>query len=356
MDTLAIPNHTALLLTSRAALPSDRVIPRQLSPLPDLDPDANATAGAPSAPTPESDVATLVTYALVDLLADDRLRLHLLLRDYAATQLKGYPIAEADALGEAAFTYWLTYAQAHPGYEGMDALEAEARGLMGALTWAHDHARHRKLLALAHALGTAWNIRGRRAEELRTYEWAVAATQALDDAREQLWAAHQQAATYSQLGRLAEARAGHERALAFARQLGRRRDEADELHGLAVLDGQTGRLTKARAGYARALALAQQLGNPDAEAIERMNLGVFMAGRENDLQGGRASIMEALALFTSLGDVLDIGKCHDFLGQIDEDSDKDAAREHYQEALRCYAQVESPRAEDVRRRLRRLGA
>ena len=57
--------------------------------------------------------------------------------------------------------------EAHPGYEGMDALEAEAAGLMGALAWAHEQARHREVLGLAHGTWKAWGVRGRRDEELQ---------------------------------------------------------------------------------------------------------------------------------------------------------------------------------------------
>jgi hypothetical protein len=56
----------------------------------------------------------------------------------------------------------VAYAQAHPGYAGMDTLEAEAAGLMGALAWAHEHARYREVLAMGHALNDAWDRRGRR--------------------------------------------------------------------------------------------------------------------------------------------------------------------------------------------------
>ena len=102
---------------------------------------------------PQGDLLTLVSYALVEALpGGERLRLHPLLREYAAGKLKTLAPAQQERLGDAMVAFWLAYAKAHPGYEGMDALEAEAAGLMGALAWAHEQARHREVLGLAHAL------------------------------------------------------------------------------------------------------------------------------------------------------------------------------------------------------------
>ena len=171
---------------------------------------------------PGADLPTLVSYALVKALpGGERLRLHPLLREYAAGKLRVVSQEQQARLGDAMVAFWLAYARAHPGYAGIDALEAEAAGLLGALAWAHEEARHREVLGLAKAILRTWNVRGRRDEELQLYAWSERAAQELGDVLEQRWAAHQLSATLGQTGRLAEARAGYERALAFGAAVGR---------------------------------------------------------------------------------------------------------------------------------------
>src|SRR5262249_50250169 len=177
---------------------------------------AEVAVGASEAPDPEGDVAALVVLHLVETLAGERLRLHLLLREYAAGKLRERERAEPGAegrLGDAMVAYWLTYARAHPGYEGMDALQDEAAGLLGAVTWAHAHARHRDLLALAYALNDFWFVRGRIDEARLARPWALDAAQALGDVRDQRFMQHKLAVFLFQTGHPAEARAGYDRAL-----------------------------------------------------------------------------------------------------------------------------------------------
>ena len=51
-----------------------------------------------------------------------------LLREYAENKLAKLPQAQQERLGEAMVAYWLAYAKAHPGYVGMDALDARRPG------------------------------------------------------------------------------------------------------------------------------------------------------------------------------------------------------------------------------------
>ena len=331
---------------------------------------AEAAANKGETADPAGDLAALESYALVEALpGGERLRLHPKLREYAASKLadpKEVAAAAGKRLGDAMVTYWLEYAEAHPGYEGMDALEAEADGLMGALEWAHDNGRHKDLLATAHALNRFWFVRGRIDEARIIRPWALHSARAIGDLSEERWAAHELAVLDGKTGRLDEARAGFERALALAQQLHDpaaeqvevhalavldsktgRLDEARagferalalaqqlhdpsaeqaEVHALAVLDAQTGRLEEARAGFERALALAQQLHDPAAEAAELRNLGVFLAQRFDEPAEGRRRILDSLAISERLGGVYEMGKCHQFLAWIDEGEGNREAR------------------------------
>ncbi len=346
---------------------------------------------------PKGDLASLVSFALVEALPDgERLRLLPPLREYAAERLKALAPAEQARLGSAVVAYWLAYAEAHAGYEGVSALEAESDGLMGAVAWAYAQGRYRAVLGLAHALRQAWNIGGRREEELKLYTWASRAAQKLGDLQEQRWAIHQLAVVHHQLGRLVTAQTSYERALTLAWQLGDLTAEQEEVYALALLDRQAGRLEKARAGYVQVLALARQLGDlvaewegihalaeldhqagrleearadyeralvlarrlgaPAAEAVAAGNLGFFLA-QQGERERGRGLINESLEISKRLGKIDDMGKCHQFLAWLDsEEGNRVYAIAHYREALRCFEQVQSPDAEQVRVDLRKLEA
>jgi hypothetical protein len=143
----------------------------------------------------KDDVEALVTAALVKSLPDKRLRLHALLRDYAARRFKKCSQANKRRLGEAMFDYWLDYAQQHSTPEWFNALEAESAGLLGALAWAHEQEQHQRLLALVKILAKAWRMRGRRTEEIQMLHWTEQAAQALDDAQAVRWALHHRRAS-----------------------------------------------------------------------------------------------------------------------------------------------------------------
>ena len=188
----------------------------------------------------ENDLNTVITLALVETLTGGRLRLHPKLREYASEQLATLPAETQDKLGDAALAWWIAYAQAHPGYEGMDALEAEAEGLMGALAWAHAHQRYEGVLALGHSLSNAWDTRGRREQTRQLIAWAIAAAAASESGEEQLWAAHEQAVLLGKTGQVEASRAAYAQVLRLAQEQLNRNYERLARHGLAVRDGQTG--------------------------------------------------------------------------------------------------------------------
>lgn len=166
--------------------------------------------------TPAGTLAALINYALVELLPGERYRLHPLLRAYAESQLTRLPLKQPERLGEAMFAFWLAYAQAHPGYEGLDALEAEAAGLMGALVWAHRYNRHRNLLEIVHALNLLWAVRGRIADQQLALPWALVAAKKLGDRGQECWSLYELAHLYLRTGQLEFARHSYEQALELA--------------------------------------------------------------------------------------------------------------------------------------------
>src|SRR5256885_2584987 len=189
---------------------------------------------------------TKVSYTLVEALTGgERLRLHPLLREYAAKKRKALVEAHQGRLGDAMVAYWLEYAQAHPGYEGMGVMEVEVAGLMGALAWAHEKMRHQEVLGLARALSQIWLVRGWIDEARLARPWALEAASALGDQHEERWATNELAELNRQTGHLAEARVGFERALELARQLKDPAAEQAEVRELAELNRQMKRLVEA---------------------------------------------------------------------------------------------------------------
>ncbi len=115
------------------------------------------------------------------------------------------------------------------------------------------------------------------------------------------------------------------------------------------------RMTAAHGIESRALALDLAHADADAEGTDLFNLGDVLR-RLGRIAEARRLIAQSLILFEPLGDVYNIGNCHEFLGRVETDADDiPAAIAHYREALRRFAQVRSPDAEVVRAALRELG-
>ena len=115
------------------------------------------------------------------------------------------------------------------------------------------------------------------------------------------------------------------------------------------------RMTAAHGIESCALALDLAHADADAEGTDLFNLGDVLR-RLGRIAEARRLIAQSLILFEPLGDVYNIGNCHEFLGRVETDADDiPAAIAHYREALRRFAQVRSPDAEVVRAALRELG-
>ena len=325
----------------------------------------------------------LIGVGAVEAMAAGRLRLHPQTRQRLAPRLGDEPANVREALGQAMAGWWLTYARDRSGYEGRAGLEAEAAGLMGALTWAHAHSQARLTLDLAESLGEAWRAHGRRDEALRIATWAAEAADAEGQPSERLWARYQLAVAQTEAGKLAAARAGFAEALRIARELDDRlaiRDGAhalaalaarlgdaeqaragftealglaremqdavairDELHGLAILDTQAGALDAARAEYDEALALARAQGDPSAISLELHGLALVQM-RQGAVEAARASFDEALGLARELGDRSAQIDVLSSLGALDaQQGEADRAREELRQALGLSQQLRDPR-------------
>jgi tetratricopeptide (TPR) repeat protein len=269
-------------------------------------------------------LAALVAYALVEPLAGGRLRLHPLLREYAALRLVQYPAEVEERLGDAAASYWLSYAKLHDGQgdDGLEALEAEAPGLHGALEWAHDHGRAATTVALAHALWRFWRAHWHVPEGLRYLPWGLEAAEA--QAKE--------SGSREDARRALHLRLGYGQALAASGSSGERRRGGQAEHLLcrclddasALDDHETACAALATLGD---LALLHGEVNQAGDRYREL-LRIGEAG--NDLK------WQCIGM-RGLGDVV--------LKQ--NDNDKAEAEEHYRQALLLSEQAPHQREKDT---------
>ena len=120
---------------------------------------------------------------------------------------------------------------------------------------------------------------------------------------------------YAALGEMRRAIEYYEQALTISREFGDRRDEGNHLISLGIAYAALGEVRRAIEYYKKALAISRVIG---------------------DLRGD--------------GDALaNMGLAHKELGDIGR------ARELWEEALRIYEEIESPRADTVRRCLAASG-
>ena len=256
----------------------------------------------------------LLRAGLVEPLAGGLLHLNPLLRDYARDQLGRLHQQIQDRLGDAMLAFWIDYAQAHHGREGIDALEDEAPGLLGAIQWAYEQQRWKAVVDLVFALNQAWHSRGRRAEELEFRPWAVEAAREQGDWEALRFMLHELAVLEAETGNYQQARSSYQEALPLAHQLHDKAAIQAELHGVAVLDfeahkreyGQTGEakktLERARAGLEAALELARELYDKARIQTELHSLAVLDAEDDNP-QSARERSVEALALARERKDI-----------------------------------------------------
>jgi tetratricopeptide (TPR) repeat protein len=71
-------------------------------------------------------VSKLNTYALVEPLANGYMRLHPLLREYAAERLRELPSDIYERLDDATTEFWLEFSRQHPSYIGLTGVEADS--------------------------------------------------------------------------------------------------------------------------------------------------------------------------------------------------------------------------------------
>jgi tetratricopeptide (TPR) repeat protein len=131
---------------------------------------------------PEASLNLLVLRALLDASVDEnmpersdreRLRLHQLLRAYAATEFATWDVADRAAVFHAIAVYYAGYVGEMPDV----ALARDELNVVGALQWAHAEGQSALVVAICLGMQSFWHNSGHVAAIERYLPWGIAAAQ-----------------------------------------------------------------------------------------------------------------------------------------------------------------------------------
>jgi tetratricopeptide (TPR) repeat protein len=259
-------------------------------------------------PAPEASVYLLVLRALLRASTDDampdesdreRLRMHPLLRAFAANEISRWPEDERRNAYRVIAQYYAEYLRVVPSA----ALAVDEENVIAALEWAHSAGEHDLVTALCDGMGAFWRVRWHTSASLRYLPW------------------------------------GAEAAEAIAARTGRREDRVRAAN-LTLLYGQAlrrvGRIDEAERTFLENLTLRRELGDQDGEAWALMQLG-YISLRRGDLDGAEPRFTAALDLCRAVGDRMGEGEAQGYLGQIAlRRNALDAAETNFQAALAIF--------------------
>ncbi len=262
-------------------------------------------------PAPEASVYLLVLRALLRASNDgalpeesdrERLRIHPLLRAFAASELARWPEDERRNAARAIAQYYAGYLRSVP----TAALAVDEENVIAALEWARSAGAPEIVVALCAGMGVFWRVRWHTAASLRYLPW------------------------------------GAEAAEAIAAQTGQREDRVRAAN-LTLLYGQAlrrvGRMDEAERTFQENLTLRRELGDQDGEAWALMQLG-YISLRRGDLEAAEPRFTAALDLCRAVGDRMGEGEAQGYLGQIAlRRNALDAAEVYFQAALAIFRET-----------------
>ncbi len=262
-------------------------------------------------PAPEASVYLLVLRALLRASTDEvmpdesdreRLRMHPLLRAFAASELARWPEDQRQNASRAIAQYYAGYLRDVPNA----ALAVDEENVIAALEWAHAGGESELVVALCNGMGVFWRMRWHTAASLRYLPW------------------------------------GTEAAEVIAARTGQREDRVRAAN-LTLLYGQAlrrvGRVDEAERTFQENLTLRRELGDQDGEAWALMQLG-YISLRRGDLEGAEPRFTAALDLCRAVGDRMGEGEAQGYLGQIAlRRNALDTAETNFQAALTIFGET-----------------
>jgi tetratricopeptide (TPR) repeat protein len=276
---------------------------------------AGALAAGLDQTQPRASVDVVVQRALADAsvseaLPEDadreRLRLHPLVRAFAADLRARWPKGEQEAAALAIARYLAGYAE--PRRNEYVALVADEGNLTGALAWTLGHGQPALTVDIAYGLGRFWLDRGRFRDATQYLRWIVAPAaagdgadaKAPDDVRvAELALDYAEALTYD--GALDEAEEAGQRGLRGFRANGARAGEGRALAALGNIASRRGRSEEADDYFRQALAIAREVGDltNEGEALTELGSNALERGRPGEAEG---YLRAALPIHRETGD------------------------------------------------------
>lgn len=224
---------------------------------------------------------------LVELIAEDRYRLHDLLREVAE---QAWSKTRAKAVAQQhAFHFLLVLDRASKLYEqggstmteGLALFDRERTNIGTGQQWASEQQRSKaaaKLVAFYGSVGASvLSLRLFPGERVRWYEAALRGALRLADLREQGVALGNLGLAHADLGETDEAIKYHKKALAISREMADPQAEAQDLGNLGIAIANLGRTREAIDYYDRAVSIADKIGDHLAQGSARNNLGFAYA-------------------------------------------------------------------------------
>ncbi|KAA2262843.1 tetratricopeptide repeat protein [Solihabitans fulvus] len=295
----------------------------------------------------------------------------------AAARALGDPHGEARMLSNLAVAHWHAgrYEEALEHNEAALPLYRKAGNLVG-------EARTR------NNLGIVFEPLGRHNEMRESYEASLAIYQQLRDRRGQALTLGNLGIAWWKLGSNDRAREYYLRGLEMWQELGDRRGQAAVRSGLGSLAQDEGRYDEALAQHSQSLALMREVGDRRGEASS-INFIAVIRRHLGELAEALASHQQALDLYREIGDqggetevLNDLGRTHRVAGDLAEASSRHraalelarrahfrheegraldgiahveqdtgrpaAAREHWEQALTIFTELNTSEAEVVR--------
>ncbi|HEX3272219.1 MAG TPA: tetratricopeptide repeat protein [Ktedonobacterales bacterium] len=310
-------------------------------------------------PAPEASVYLLVLRALLRASTDDampdesdreRLRIHPLLRAFAASEMARWPEDERRNAYRAIAQYYAGYLRNVPSA----ALAVDEENVIAALEWAHSTGEPDLVAALCDGMGVFWRVRWHTAASLRYLPWGAEAAEAIaarTGQREDRVRAANLTLLYGQalrrVGRVDEAERTFQENLTLRRELGDQDGEAWALMQLGYISLRRGDLEAAEPRFTAALDLCRAVGDRMGEGEAQGYLGQI-ALRRNVLDTAEVYFQAALAIFGETGDRQNAGWALTRLGRVARfREDYTAAEQRYQEALNVQRAIGDHQGEGV---------
>lgn len=308
---------------------------------------------------PKQRVDLLVLRALVGASVDEsmpvesdreRLRLHPLLRAFAAENFQLWTDEDRDRASHAIALYYVTYFNRTTD-KGLSVDEAN---ITGALEWAHRHAQDELVVTLCSGMQSFWLYRLRMSASQVFLPWGVAAAGAIAERtnkREDRLRAADLSLTYGQMlrytGRVDEAEKVLEENLAVRREVEDRRGEEEVLSALGQLYRRSGRTALAEQYFLKALAILQDVPNRRSEGLVRLRLA-RIARRQGRQEEARRYIDQALEFDRETENAREEALALVVLGQFTHDHGQLAEAESlYRQALALARDVKDPLSETI---------